>query len=91
MATEHYILEGWLVGSMSSCLKSLKEINDLIFKFIWDNKGDKIKRTEMIADYQEGGLKILDIMEFNKALKITWILKGLGCWTHTHPKILGAV
>ena len=32
------------------------------------NCGDKIKRTEMIADYQEGGLKMLDIMEFNKAL-----------------------
>ena len=31
----------------------------------------------MIADYQEGGLKMLDIMEFNKALKITWILKGI--------------
>ena len=65
----------YVMSSMSSCLKSLKETNDLIFKFLWDNKGDKIKRTEMIADYQDGGLKMLDIMEFNKALKITWILK----------------
>ena len=61
----------YVMTSMSSCLKSLKEINDLIFKFLWENKGDKIKRTGMIADYQEGGLKMLDIMEFNKALKIT--------------------
>ena len=44
----------YVMTSMSSCLKSLKEINDLIFKFIWDNKGNKIKRTEMKADYQEG-------------------------------------
>ena len=29
----------------------------------------------MIADYQDGGLKMLDILEFNNALKITWILK----------------
>ena len=29
----------------------------------------------MIADYQDGGQKMLDITEFNKALKISWILK----------------
>ena len=29
----------------------------------------------MIADYQYGGQKMLDIIEFNKALKISWILK----------------
>ena len=63
----------YVMSSMPSFVKSLKEVNDLIFKFLWDNKGDKIKRTEMIADYQDGGLKMLDIIEFNKALKITWI------------------
>ena len=49
------VVKAVAASQMSSCLKSLKEINDLFFKFIWDNKGDKIKRTEMIADYQEGG------------------------------------
>ena len=29
----------------------------------------------MIVDYQDGGQKMLDIIEFNKALKISWILK----------------
>ena len=60
---------------MPSYIKSLKEVNDLMFKFLWDNKGNKIKRTDMIADYQDGGLKMLDIIEFNEVLKITWILK----------------
>ena len=50
----------YVMSSMPSYVKSLKEVNDLIFKFLWDNKGDKIKRTEMIADYQDGGLKMLD-------------------------------
>ena len=31
----------------------------------------------MIADYQDGGQRILDIMEFNQSLKISWILKYL--------------
>ena len=63
------------MSSMPSYEESLKKVTDLIFKFLWDNKGDKIKRTEMIADYQDGGLKMFDVMKFNKALKTTWILK----------------
>ena len=49
-------------------------INDLLFIFVWDNEGDKIKRIEIIADYRHGGLKMLNIIEFHKSLKITWIL-----------------
>ena len=36
---------------------------------------EKIKRSEMIADYGDGGQKMLDIMAFNKSLKIAWIVK----------------
>ena len=56
----------YVLSSTASCSKSLKETNNLI-KFLWENKGDKIKGTEMIADYQDGGQKMLDIIEFNKA------------------------
>ena len=30
----------------------------------------------MIADYCDGGQKMLDIMEFNKSLKIAWIFNN---------------
>ena len=40
-------------------------------------KGDKIKRTVVINDYQEEGIKMLDIKSFNSALKETWIPKYL--------------
>ena len=53
----------------------IAEKNNLPFKFLWDNKGEDIKQTEVIADYQDGGQKMLDIIEFNKALKISWMLK----------------
>ena len=56
---------------------AIKEINDLLYKFLWDGKGDKIKRTIVINDYQEGGIKMLDIKSFNFALKATWIPKYL--------------
>jgi len=44
---------------------------------------DKIKRTEMIADYCDGGQKMLDIMEFNKSLEIAWI------WNNSLVRIAG--
>ena len=47
----------------------------MLFKFLWDAKRDKIKQSEMIADYGDVGQKMLDIMAFNKSLKIVWIVK----------------
>ena len=32
----------YVLSSTASCLKSLKETNNLPVKFLWDNKGDKI-------------------------------------------------
>ena len=45
----------YIMSSLRTCFKSLKEINDFLYKFLWDGKRDKIKRLEMIADYSDGG------------------------------------
>ena len=47
-------------------------------QFLWNGKGDKIKRKNMINDYCEGALKMIDLVSFNKSLKTTWIKKILG-------------
>ena len=39
----------------------LKEIDDLLYGLLWDNKHDKIKRSEKINDYEKVGLKMVDI------------------------------
>ena len=72
-----------LVYNILSCLESnykiLKEMNSIFFKnfFLWSDKGDKIKRHNIINDYLEGGIKTIDIFSFNKSLKATWIKKYL--------------
>ena len=53
----------------------LHEVNNLLYDFLWGRKGDKVKRTIMINDYERGGLKMLDLKTFNKVLKISWIQK----------------
>ena len=57
--------------------EAIKEINTIFYKFLRNDKGDKIKRKIMINDYSEGGLKIIDIASFNKSLKAKWIQKYL--------------
>ena len=47
----------------------IKQINGLFFDFLWNNKGDKIKRSTIIQNYANGGLRMIDIASFNKALK----------------------
>ena len=34
--------------------EAIKEINTIFYKFLWNDKGDKIKRKIMINDYSEG-------------------------------------
>ena len=70
LPTEHYILN---------------EMNKVFFNFLWNGKGDKIKRNIMIGDYSQGGLRMIDIQSFNKALKTMWVIKyldesNLGKW-----------
>ena len=51
----------------------IKEINSLLYDFLWDGKRDKIERTEMINSYSKGGLKRIDIQSFNQSLKMKWV------------------
>ena len=51
------------------------EINKMCFKFVGNDKGDKIKRKIMINDYSEYGLKMIHITSFNKSLKAIRIKK----------------
>ena len=67
----------YILAPLQTDHKAIIEINVLFYKFLWDGKGDKIKRNVMINDFSEGGLKMIDIESFNKSLKSSWIKKHL--------------
>jgi hypothetical protein len=75
----------------------IKTVNDMAFKFLWSNKKDKIKRKTIIADYPDGGLRMLDIETFIKAQKVMWVKRlcreGDANWKayplHVLNKIMG--
>ena len=51
----------------------MKEINTLLFKFLWDNKPDKLKRTQVTLPTSKGGLNMINIEQFIESIKITWL------------------
>ena len=65
------------MSSLPSSQSYLKEIHKLLYIFLWDGRGDKIKRSVILIEYKDGGLKMLDIRFFNYALKSKWVKKYL--------------
>ena len=51
----------------------IKKLNDIFYKFIWDNKPNKISRKQLANGYFEGGLKMPSILLFIKGLKVSWL------------------
>ena len=48
-------------------------LENLMYKFIWDNKPSKIDKKTLKKDYDEGGIKMIDIRKFLTTLKISWL------------------
>ena len=63
----------YILSSLPTPPDILKTINSILYDFLWDGKGDKIKRTTMINNYGKGGIKMLDLQSFNESLKMKWI------------------
>jgi len=67
-----------LIYTMQACSynpEDLKMVEAFMFKFIWSKNGannapDRIKRGILKLDYGEGGLRVTDIQNLDKALKL---------------------
>ena len=69
----------------------LKEV-ELLLRFLWGGKINKIKRTTICKGYEDGGLKMVDIYSFLTTLKISWLRRlteknssSLN-WSHFYPE-----
>ena len=48
-----------------------------MFDFLWDKKPAKIKKNLVTKNYEDGGIKMIDIYKFINALKGSWIKRIL--------------
>ena len=65
-----------------------KESRNNILLIIWNNIPDKIARTTFSHGYNQGGLKMININNFLKAIKATWIKRLLATTTNSDWKLL---
>lgn len=65
----------------------MKEIQDVIFDFIWNGKPDKVKRSTMSNNIDKGGLKVIDVKSFSQALKISWVKRYLNDYNTGYWKL----
>ena len=49
------------------------QIQNMLISFLWCGKPDKIKRTIIVNNIEEGGLAFPHIRSFGHSLKMTWI------------------
>ena len=54
-----------------------KQIEQMLYRFLWNNGPDKVKRNIIIAPKEYGGLNMVHISAQAKALKIAWIKRFL--------------
>ena len=50
-----------------------KQLNTLLFKFIWNNGSDRVQRQLMCNDFSSGGLRMIDPYSFCLAQKMLWV------------------
>ena len=53
--------------------KLIKEIETMLFSFLWCGKRDKVKRTKIIQKYEEDGLKMINVKAFMDSMKLSWL------------------
>lgn len=66
-----------LLSPLQTSSQIIKQINDLFFDFLWNSRGDKIKRNVITQTYGNRGLGMIDMASFNKALKSVRIRRYL--------------
>ena len=45
------------------------------FQFLWDSKRTKVSKTDVCKPYEDGGMNMLDILNFLSGMKFLWLLK----------------
>ena len=63
----------YLAQSIAQPKDFIKKIDSLIFNFLWHGKREKIKRTTLIGQKENGGIEMCDTQSFFDSLKIKWI------------------
>ena len=51
----------------------LAKIESLFFKFLWNDKNDKVKRKQLTQNYEHGGIRMADVKTQLQTFQIKWV------------------
>ena len=54
----------------------IKDANKMLFQFLWGSKNERVKRATITGYMEYGGLKMVDLQNQIRALKIKWISRS---------------
>ena len=57
----------------------IKTMQDRIFKFLWKNKQDKVKRTVIYQPFSHGGVNFPNVLTAVKSPRLSWLGRFLNC------------
>jgi len=60
-----------------------KEVETELYHFLADSKTEKIKRTTLIGQYEQGGFRMVDVRSQDQAIKTSWVVRlinNAGIW-----------
>ena len=67
------VLNHLFIALPNPSIEIIKNIEDMLYTFIWKSSVNRVKKDIMQKEYQEGRLKMINIHSFILALKSTWI------------------
>ena len=76
----------YLITSFEIPVAVVKEVNKVIFQFLWKGRTELIRRTTCFFPLQKGGLAIPDISTLNRSIKSKWLFQICDP-NHTRPWI----
>lgn len=62
-----------LLQNINTPNEILTKLDRLFFKFLWNDKNDKVKRIQMKQPYENGGLKMVDVKQQLEIFRIKWV------------------
>ena len=65
----------------------IQELNRLLFKFLWKGT-DKVTRLSAINEYENGGLKMIDLESMIQSFRLAWIKRTFEAYDSTWKSYL---
>ncbi len=67
----------YVLGAVDLSVWVLYEMKEVLNIFLWGGKGVKISKRTLVADYTEGGLRLIDLEVKRKAIRVKTMKKYL--------------